>query len=446
MSMSRYPNGIDELILRDIQHLDFPVRKVYYVGNNLNTSSTADKIIGERTASDDSPGDFHRPWSTITGNASKLRPGDVVLVRSGNTYDIAAATSMASFAGVALVGCGVGEYRPNITFSTATAAALTVSGANMLIKNFIFKCNIASQAHMIDLKAGGVRIDNCSFREGSATGLSFITADTADGDSDRCKISNCDFYAPTAGNYDNAIQLAKDFVGFEIENCNIYGDFDDAPIHIPTAGNAQVNMRIRNLKATNLQAAKAAVTIVGGNTGSIEDSILKGALASTYGGLDVYNVKTSNESPSGYIEGLGYKVTKSHNLATDNIDLFTVTGKCAIRLLTGEVTTVIGDAATYAMRVKTTTEPIFAATTIDTDAAGTMYLFGGDPTVVLNNAGTPVTRVGFVDGAGPVSPLVVGLTGGSLTIESDLDAADTGVIRWDLFYLPLEDGASIVAA
>lgn len=151
--------------------------------------------------------------------------------------------------------------------------------------------------------------------------------------------------------------------------------------------------------------------------------------------------------PTGaYIPGLGYKVTKSHNLATDNVSLFTVTGKNMITLLTGEVTTVVGGAATYAMRIKTTNEAIFAATTIDTDAVGTMYLFGGDPTVALNNAGTPTTRVAFLDSAGPRSGLIVGLAGGSCTIESDLDAADTGIIRWDLWHTPLESGASIVAA
>lgn len=143
---------------------------------------------------------------------------------------------------------------------------------------------------------------------------------------------------------------------------------------------------------------------------------------------------------------LGNVATKSHNLATDNVDLFTVTGKVAITLLTGEVTTVVGGAATYAMRVKTTAEAIFAATTINTDAVGTMYLFGGDPTVVLNNAGTPVTRVGFLDSAGPVSPLIVGLAGGTLTIESDLDAADTGVIRWDVFWVPVITGSVLAAA
>lgn len=151
--------------------------------------------------------------------------------------------------------------------------------------------------------------------------------------------------------------------------------------------------------------------------------------------------------PAGaYIPGLGYKATKSHNLTGDNTSLFTVTGKNLITLLTGEVTTIVATTTTYAMRVKTSNEAIFAATTITTDAAGTMYLFGGDPTVVLNNAGTPVTRVGFLDGAGPHSPLVVGLAGGSCTIESDLDGAGTGVIRWDLWSIPLESGASIVAA
>lgn len=151
-------------------------------------------------------------------------------------------------------------------------------------------------------------------------------------------------------------------------------------------------------------------------------------------------------TPAFFVPGLGYKVSKSHNIATDNVDLFTVTGKCLITLLAGEVTTVIATTTTYAMRVKTTNEAIFAATTITTDADDTMYLFGGDPTVALNNGGTPVTRVGFLDSAGPVSPLVVGLSGGTLTIESDLDGAGTGVIAWDLFYLPLETGASIVAA
>lgn len=146
------------------------------------------------------------------------------------------------------------------------------------------------------------------------------------------------------------------------------------------------------------------------------------------------------------INSWGRVAIKSHNLATDNVDLFTVTGKVIVRLIHGEVTTVVATTTTYAMRIKTTTEAIFPATTITTDAAGTMYLFGGDNTVALNNAGTPITRVGFLDSAGPVSPMIVGLSGGSCTIESDLDGAGTGVIKWWLHWEPAEPGAYLVAA
>jgi len=152
-------------------------------------------------------------------------------------------------------------------------------------------------------------------------------------------------------------------------------------------------------------------------------------------------------TPAFFVPGLGYKITKPHDLSTDNDDLFDVTGTCMITMLYGEVTTVVATTTTYAMRVKTSGEAIFAATTITTDAEGTMYLFSGDPTVVLNNAGTPTTTVAFLDGAaGAISPLIVGNSGGSAVIESDLDGAGTGVIAWSLFYLPLEAGASIAAS
>jgi hypothetical protein len=142
--------------------------------------------------------------------------------------------------------------------------------------------------------------------------------------------------------------------------------------------------------------------------------------------------------------GFGNKVTTTHNLTTDNQVLFTITGKVAITLLVGEVTTILATTTGYQIRVKTTGEALFSSTTITDDAAGTMYMLSGDNTVVLNNAGTPITRIAFLDGAGPLTPIIVGLTGGSLQLESDLNATGTGIIRWDLFYYPLEPGALIV--
>ena len=143
----------------------------------------------------------------------------------------------------------------------------------------------------------------------------------------------------------------------------------------------------------------------------------------------------------------GPAAIKSHNLTSDNADLFTVTGKIAMTLLHGEVTTgSIATTTTYQMRIKTTGEVLFTALTITTDVVATMYMHGGDNTVTMGNGATPITRVGFLDGAGPLSPMIIGLTGGTATIESDLDGAGTGIIKWWLHWWPLEAGANVVAA
>lgn len=142
----------------------------------------------------------------------------------------------------------------------------------------------------------------------------------------------------------------------------------------------------------------------------------------------------------------GNYVYKDHNLATDNVDLFTINGMVAITLLIGQVTTVIGGAATYTMRVKTTNEALVVATTIDTDAAGTLYMLPGDPTTNFNNGGTPSTKVAFID-AGWHNLIVVGASVGTTNIiQSDLDAADTGVIRWHLWWEPVIPGSTLIAA
>ena len=144
---------------------------------------------------------------------------------------------------------------------------------------------------------------------------------------------------------------------------------------------------------------------------------------------------------------LGYKATKSHNLTGDNVDLFTVTGMNRVTLMVGEVTTVVATTTTYLLRIKTDNVNLCAATTITTDADGTMYLVTGDPAVILDGTGPiPVIRLAYAAGAFPHEDFVIGNAGGSCVIESDTSGAGTGVILWTVFYQPLEAGASIVAA
>lgn len=147
---------------------------------------------------------------------------------------------------------------------------------------------------------------------------------------------------------------------------------------------------------------------------------------------------------------LGYGVTKVSNLAdgagTDN--LFTVTGRCLITCLTGEVTTVIGGAATMKLTDVTNTVDLCAATTIDTDAVGTMYALTQISASVLNGTGmTPVVgSVPNLTGSSDLCMKVIGDAQAALTIAHVLDAADTGAVTWRLYYWPLISGATIEAA
>jgi len=142
---------------------------------------------------------------------------------------------------------------------------------------------------------------------------------------------------------------------------------------------------------------------------------------------------------------LGYKVTKDCSLAAANDDLFTVTGKVLITLLTGQVeSAALSGAESFQLRVKTSNEPLCAATTLDTDADGTMYVVTGDVGVALNGGDAPTANV--TNGSGvPLMPLVVGQAGGTLTIESNT-TGNGGTIAWSLFYIPLEASASVAAA
>jgi len=146
--------------------------------------------------------------------------------------------------------------------------------------------------------------------------------------------------------------------------------------------------------------------------------------------------------------GLGIRIDKAGILSADD-DLFTVVGQVMIRLIMGQVTTVMdGGASTVKLNEKTSSIDLCAATTITSDAVGEIYMLSGDAGAVVNGADAPTLKVGQLAGT-PLSPLIFGLGNGvlgSLTIESTETGDDTGEIRWSLFYIPMEDGAYVEAA
>jgi len=141
----------------------------------------------------------------------------------------------------------------------------------------------------------------------------------------------------------------------------------------------------------------------------------------------------------------GIKASKASTAYTSTIaqTLFTVAGgRCVVTLFMAVVTT-IHQATT--LNIKTQTAPtagtaVALSTDVDTtglEAGGTLFVEGDGTATVKANGGvvlasTTALRQGFV------------VTTGTITFTPSATA--TGATLWDIWYLPLDDGASIVSA
>jgi len=152
-----------------------------------------------------------------------------------------------------------------------------------------------------------------------------------------------------------------------------------------------------------------------------------------------------------FVDGYGYKVTKVEAVdAVTGVDLFTVTGKVLIKMWIGEVTNALHTTVTdYKLRVKTDNVDICAATNISSAAVGWIFSLSGDAGLtLLTGSSHAVSAVKTQDNnAIGMADRFVGLAGGSCVLQSLRTAGAAGdSITHSLWYLPLEAGATVVAA
>ena len=148
---------------------------------------------------------------------------------------------------------------------------------------------------------------------------------------------------------------------------------------------------------------------------------------------------------------LGVRVTKTENIETaTGVDLFTVTGKVLISVWTGEVTNALHTTVTdYKLRVKTDNVDLCAATNISSAVVGYMWSLSNDAGLTLLTGSTyAVSSPKTADNNSiPLCNRIVGLSGGSCVLQSLRTAGAAGdAMVHTIFYIPLEPGASVVAA
>ncbi len=118
--------------------------------------------------------------------------------------------------------------------------------------------------------------------------------------------------------------------------------------------------------------------------------------------------------------------------------LFTVTGRVFIPLMFGQVTTAIQSSDPVAKVTGTPTvgTAVDIASTVDLsslEAGGFIYVEGDGTALVKSNAGVAFANLkGFIANAGYLDLIT--------------SASKTGAVKWDLWYVPLDDGSSVVAA
>ena len=173
MAMSNFPGGFtDGITIRGMPITMTHPGKVFWVSN-----AAAAMLPNQQTGSNGNNGTFNSPFATLDyaiGQCTASR-GDIIMVKPGHAETISTATAMAwDVAGVAIIGVGVGGLRPTFTLDTANTATITVSVANVSVKNVIFVANFLDIAALFTVTtATDFTVEYNEFRDTSAT-LNFI--------------------------------------------------------------------------------------------------------------------------------------------------------------------------------------------------------------------------------------------------------------------------------
>lgn len=274
---------------------------------------------GAQNASDGNKGTEDFPLNSLFGTdgaMSKVKDnqGDIVFLAPTHVETVIAATEIKK-SGVTIIGLGSGDDRAKITFTTDVAAGVVLGSdaASTVIHNVRFLCNIDNQTSMLKIGATDCIISSCKFAEETKTAVNCVNFYAAGVNSaDNCKIIDCKFYEPTAGNGDWAVEFAEVTDGVEIARNFIYGDFDVATLHVNSA-KVSTNLNIHDNIIHNLQTAKYSVQVESASTGNFSDNRLYADGVATT--LDPGSLKCTGNIAVNSIDHGGYIIPSEESLA-----------------------------------------------------------------------------------------------------------------------------------
>lgn len=428
MAGARHPEILDALdsltITEFLQKIQMRTGTTRWVNSSTGSSSNDGKSQSAAKA-------------TIDDAINASEAGDTIYVMEGHNEGIGDGQLFdADVAGLKIIGLGVGTRAPILDFDHANST-IDVGANGVLLQNLQLRPSVTGVLIGIDIETGitGVTLRN----------VRLINGEDGGGVDEFVKGIHL-----TSGNHDTVIEDC-------ILRVQPSGAHATHAIHVDAASDRCIyrNLRIDGAWATAgiLEDAASADTIVencvidtsGTNYGFVSTS----TFASFFENRGAEG-RLVNKLGQEWYPGLGYKVTKTEdvNTATSD-DLFTLTGKVAIRCWTFEVTNALGAAVTdYQITLTTLAGVLIAAGNIASAIVGFMRTLNADAgDTALSTSTSAVSVAGVGDTNGKTGWLVIGKAGGSDVVKSVRTAGDAGdAIRHDVFYEPLESGASLVAA
>ena len=312
MSLSNYPNGFkDTVTIRNMPVVMTQPGQVFFV--NSTSVLAQDGVVGTAQPYP-TGGTYQRPFATIDyaiGQCTASR-GDVILAMPGHTETVSAAGSIScDVAGVAIIGLGAGSLRPTISFTTAAAAAITVSAADVTWKNVILSAGFADVSEAFTVTATGFTLEDAEAVDVAAAKnfVDIIDTNTSNNSADDLTVINLKWITPDTSS-GSVVNVDADLDGLTILDCytNLGVNGVLSSLAEVAAGKDLTNINVQRNYCTRLVTGSAVQLITFADT------------TTTNTGLCADNFCRSLDTAGELIITAGTNITFMNNKTTSAID------------------------------------------------------------------------------------------------------------------------------
>lgn len=439
-------------IFRNVTTNNLKVNKKAVIGNQAIYANQGNSYFVDSSATGAADTRSGTSWATclatLDGAINKCaNQGDVIFVAEGHTESYTTTGVKATFdtAGITVIGLGTGSNRPTFSFGH-TGSTWTISAANITLVNLLFLTAVDSVVTFGTISGADCIMIACESRD--TTDKEVLDAWTVATTANRLKVDSYKHIGYIGGDANDSVFQLSGVDDFIIQNCIFMTQSGT------TAGSAVIELATECLRGL----IDNCVFYVDGKS-DYSDDIADTAGTSIVIVKDCYDLEAGGKFSGGgngssfSLTGddvgtlLGTKVTKSEADILDGTQqtLFTVSGgRVFVTHIELEVTTAAVDAGANNTQIVTdptvgTDAPMCAVLDVDGNEAGTIYSITGkpgDPMVGGSGGGAPGMEIkGFVVPEGGIDLL---------------SAADGGVggalIKAELWYIPLDNGASVASA